>query len=409
MVRQAGAPVNRVVAMRADARVAAAIQVLAQWLDRAGPAERLMTAWGRANRYAGSGDRRAIADMVYLAIRRRSSALWVAGGDMSALPARRLMMGALRLDGADVDALFTGAEHAPEPLSKAERAEIRTLEEAPRAVRLDLSEWVLEHLEGVASDALAQLSQRAPLDLRVNRLKASRDAALAALIEADIHAAPLAEDPDALRVREGAYRMRQARAYREGLVEIQDCSSQRVARFANAVPGETVLDFCAGGGGKALALAAQMGGQGRVIAHDSAPQRLAQIPERAARAGAEIEIAENLDHLTGLCDLVFVDAPCSGSGAWRRNPEEKWRLTPDDLIRLTALQGQILEEAAGYTRPGGRLIYATCSLFRMENEARVAAFVAARPDFIAEETLRLQTLSEGDGFFACRLIRCSQE
>ncbi|HEU0221622.1 MAG TPA: RsmB/NOP family class I SAM-dependent RNA methyltransferase, partial [Paracoccaceae bacterium] len=207
-----------------------------------------------------------------------------------------------------------------------------------------------------------------------------------------------------LRVQAGATRLRSSAPYQDGRVEIQDLASQRVARFADARPGETALDYCAGGGGKTLALAMHMEGQGRLLAHDAAPPRMEELRRRAARAGLEVEIIGSEPATAPLaCDLVLVDAPCSGSGAWRRQPDAKWRLTPAELARLQALQDQILALACRHVRPGGRLVYATCSLFEAENGDRVAAFLAARPDFRREAELRLTPLEGGDGFYACRL------
>ncbi|MEL6477276.1 MAG: RsmB/NOP family class I SAM-dependent RNA methyltransferase [Pseudomonadota bacterium] len=399
--------------MRPDARVAAAIEVLSTWAADAGPAERLLAAWGRGNRYAGSGDRRAVADLVYDAIRRKRSALWAAGyaGPEGAGIARPMMLGALSLAGADLEGLFSGRDHAPPALTPAERAALRPVDEAPRAIRLDLPDWAEPYLDHVPEAALSLLGERAPLDLRANRLRGSREDALATLMGDGISAAPLTTDPDALRVLAQGHRVRTSAAYLSGLVEIQDASSQRAARFAAAQPGETVLDYCAGGGGKSLAFASQMENRGRIIAHDVSAARLSQIAPRAARAGAVIEIAETggLDALRQSCDLVFVDAPCSGSGAWRRNAEEKWRLTPDALRSFSELQRRVLEGARACLAPQGRLIYATCSLFRPENEDQVAAFLADHPEMRLNRSLALTELGEGDGFYMAELVLCPQK
>jgi 16S rRNA (cytosine967-C5)-methyltransferase len=194
----------------------------------------------------------------------------------------------------------------------------------------------------------------------------------------------------------------------DGHVEVQDAASQAVADYAQAMPGDTVLDYCAGGGGKVLALAASMAGQGHLHAHDIAPRRLAQLADRAIRAGAEITLLEpgQIGHLTGRCDLVLVDAPCSGSGAWRRNPDAKWRLTQNQLATYLQTQDTVLDQAGAAVRPLGRLIYATCSLLAVENQERVAKFLATHADFHrGREPLTLTPADGGDGFFACEIVR----
>jgi 16S rRNA (cytosine967-C5)-methyltransferase len=272
----------------------------------------------------------------------------------------------------------------------------------PDPVRLDYPDWLdgpLRDSLGTAFEpAMRALRHRAPVDLRVNALKADRETARAMLAGDGIAAEPLDLLPTALRAPTGAPVAR-SRAYREGVVELQDAASQAAAAMATAGPGDTVLDFCAGGGGKTLALAAQMGGHGRLLAHDATPARMRDLPARAARAGAtgESAAAHTRAALVGRCDVVFVDAPCSGSGSWRRDPGGKWRLTPERLRALPALQADILREAARYCRPGGRLIYATCSMLQSEADAGTAAM--GRPP---QEALRLTPADGHDGFYCAR-------
>ncbi|MEM7508707.1 MAG: RsmB/NOP family class I SAM-dependent RNA methyltransferase [Pseudomonadota bacterium] len=384
--------------MRPDARAAAAIDILDRWLTGVAPAERLLAEWGRANRYAGSGDRRAIGDLVYDAIRRRRSALWVSGAVSE--DGRALILGRTVLEGVDPTEIFTGARHAPAALDARDR--LRDLSDAPLAVRHDLPDWLEPYMAALPESTLSALGHRAPLDLRVNLLKATVPGAVARLVEEGVQAEAGPQSPPCLRVRDGAHRVARTGAYEDGWVELQDASSQAVADLAAALPGETVLDFCAGGGGKTLALAAAMQNRGRLFAYDAAPQRLAQIAPRAARAGARITCLDDagLQDLAGSCDLVFVDAPCSGTGAWRRTPEAKWALTPSRLDELTALQANILMQARRFLRPGGRMIYATCSLLNLENEARIDAFLEQHPHFRPGESLSLTDLAQGDGFFA---------
>jgi 16S rRNA (cytosine967-C5)-methyltransferase len=251
---------------------------------------------------------------------------------------------------------------------------------------------------------MAAMQERAPVDLRVNTLKTNPDAATVVLARDGVQVAPLPLVRHALRVLENPRAVAASRAYTQGMVELQDASSQLVAEAAGARLGMTVLDFCAGGGGKTLALAAAMQGQGRLLAWDVNPRRMADLPERARRAGAPVRILsdEELAALGATCDLVLVDAPCSGTGAWRRKPEGKWRITPDELARYPALQDSILDAAAAKVKPGGRLVYATCSLLASENESRAAAFAARHPGWRADGARRLSPLDGGDGFYCAR-------
>src|SRR5690625_1448013 len=392
--------------MTPAARIAAAIEIIDIWRAGEEGLDRVLTAWGRAHRFAGSGDRHAFAVYVYPAVRRVRSAGFVAGAGSHEADGRALLRGSLMLDGVEPAQFFTGQRYAPPPLGEDEATPPRPLSDAPRAIRLDLPDWLEAELAGIEEDALAELRERAPLDLRVNLLKADRDEAIAALAEDGIVVDPLPLSPTALRVRERPRLVARSRAYREGLVEIQDTASQAAAALAGARPGETVLDLCAGGGGKALALAAAMGGKGRLITHDASPARIAPLGERAGRAGAEIEIVESarLGALAGVPDLVFVDAPCSGSGAWRRNPDAKWRLTEAALEELLAVQDRLLQQAASLAGEDGRILYATCSLLRRENGERVDAFLAKTQGWRVAETITILPPA-GDGFFAALLTR----
>lgn len=401
--------------MTPAARLTAAAEILDYWLESGGLIDRILVDWGRARRFAGSRDRAAIADLVYEALRRRRSLLWPLGLEETG---RSLMLGLVRARGEDPAAFFTGEGHAPAALTEAERkalAAARPLEEAPDPVRLDWPDWLWAEAQaslGAATEAnLEALRRRAALDLRANLLKASREAAQAALRDEGIETSPLPLCETALRAPEGA-KIQASAAYREGLVEIQDAGSQAVAAASLPRPGETLLDYCAGGGGKSLALAALMKGSGRIYAHDLSARRMADLPLRAERAGARILLRPDPRGLEGACDHVFVDAPCSGSGAWSRNPEAKWRLTPEALADLSRTQLGILEEAARFLRPGGRISYVTCSLFQAENGRVLEAFLARRPEFRAlpagprAETAgwSLSPCAEDtDGFYLARL------
>ncbi|WP_111430961.1 RsmB/NOP family class I SAM-dependent RNA methyltransferase [Rhodobacteraceae bacterium DSL-40] len=392
--------------MTPGARLSAAIALLDAILAGE-PAERALTRWARASRFAGSKDRAAVRDLVFDGLRRRRSLGWLGGGDTG----RAIVLAGQAQAGEPLAGLFTGEGYDPAPVTGAETESFaRDLAGAPPGVRADVPDFLLEDLAdslGPDCDAiLAELQSRAPVDLRVNTLKARREAAIVVLARDGVHATPLPQLPTALRVVENPRLVAASRAYTQGMVELQDVSSQLAAAFAEAEPGMTVLDYCAGGGGKTLALAAAMEGEGRLMAWDANPRRLRDLPGRAQRAGARIEVLETPARkaLGAVCDLVFVDAPCSGTGAWRRKPEGKWLLDPERLAGFPPLQDRILDEAAGHVRPGGCLAYATCSFLRIENEARVAAFLARHPGWRLEEDCRLSPLEGGDGFYVARLI-----
>lgn len=388
--------------MTPAARVQAAIDVVAKWQDSDEGLDRVLAGWARTNRYAGSKDRAAIADHVYGAVRRMRSAGWVAGADDPA--PRDVLRGHLILDGIDPAEIFTGQKYAPATLSP-EEATQRPLKDAPRAIRLDYPDRMAPLAVSVPDEVLEALRHRAPLDLRVNTLKTDVKAAIAALATEAIQAAPHPLASTALRVADGARKVSNSRAYQNGLVEIQDAASQAVAEIAEASPGETVLDLCAGGGGKTLALAAKMKNQGRLLAYDFSQKRLAQLPPRANRAGAMISTItqKDLSGLQGACDLVLVDAPCSGSGAWRRNPDAKWRLTQEDLNALTQTQQKLLAQAQQLTTKGGRIAYVTCSLFDQENLDIVKAFEQSQDRFQMSQSRQFTTLDGADGFYVAIL------
>jgi len=381
--------------MTPAAQISAAIEILADLSERRRPAAEALKDWGASHRFAGSKDRAAIASLVFDALRKKASAAWVMGDDSP----RAVMLGALReargLDAGAIAALCTGERHAPAPLSDDERArlETATLDGAPDHVRGDYPEWLAERFAAAFGDRAAEegaaLAARAPVDLRVNILKGSREQALARLAHLDPAPTPLS--PLGLRIAAGQGRgpaLSAETAYVKGFVEPQDEASQLAALLCAAEPGEQVLDLCAGGGGKALALAGQMHNKGQLYAYDADGRRLMPIHERLERAGARnIQVrqpkgkADVLADLEGRCDLVLIDAPCTGTGTWRRHPDAKWRLAAGALELRLKEQAELLAQAVRFVKPGGRLAYVTCSLLREENEDQVAAFVAAHPDF----------------------------
>jgi 16S rRNA (cytosine967-C5)-methyltransferase len=384
--------------MTPGARLSAAIEVLAEIEAQRRPAADALKAWGLARRFAGSGDRAAVAGIVYDALRRKASAAFLMGGDGP----RALVLGMLRLERKlDVDAiarLCDGAGHSPAPLEAPERAALEgaTLAGAPPWIAGDYPEWLDSHLANVfgverAAEGAA-LASRAPLDLRVNALKADRERVAAAL--AHLGAVPARWSPLGLRIVLDAHAKNPAvhaePAFIKGLVEVQDEGSQLASLLADARPGQHVIDLCAGAGGKTLALAAIMGNQGQIYATDSDKRRLAPIHARVARAGARnIQIltpkgaTDALADLVGRADRVLIDAPCTGIGAWRRNPDAKWRMRPGALGIRVQEQAALLDRAVGLLKPNGRIVYVTCSLLAEENGDQVRGFLARHPDFTA--------------------------
>ncbi|MDJ0993823.1 MAG: RsmB/NOP family class I SAM-dependent RNA methyltransferase [Dinoroseobacter sp.] len=380
--------------MTPAARVQAAIEILDRIRDGE-PAERALTRWARASRFAGSKDRAAVRDHVFDALRRRESYAWVGGANTG----RGLMIGAARSGEFDLAEVFSGSAYGPASLTDAELAAGSPLSAAPEEVQLDFPKWLAPHFCDGSREFLEASRERAPLDLRVNLLKADLASAAAALATEGILTQPVPEVSTALRVIEGARKVARASAYLDGLVEIQDASSQAAVVTAAPEQGDTVLDFCAGGGGKALALAALTAAP--VYVHDVDPARMKDIAPRAVRAGAQCPVWDG----SGRFDLVFVDAPCSGSGTWRRAPEAKWRLTPERLEELCRVQAQVLRSAAAHVAPNGRLVYATCSVLECENGDQVRAFVAETSDWQIREMDRFDPKTAGDGFFFAILER----
>lgn len=386
--------------MTPAARHAAAIEVLDQILD-AKPAEQTLTNWGRAHRFAGSGDRHAIRDLVYDALRCRRSFAALGGG----MTGRGLVLGGLRARGLDPAEVFTGQAHAPQALTPDERAGPAP-DQAPKgAEALDVPDWLLPELTASLGaetvPVLMALRQRAPVFLRVNLARIDRAGAQARLADEGILALPDDLARSALRVTAGERRIATSAAYRDGLVELQDAASQAVVEGLELRPGLRVLDYCAGGGGKTLALAA-LGAT--PFAHDLSSARLRDLPVRAARAGARVTIVERPAE-TGPYDLILADAPCSGSGSWRRDPQGKWALTPERLAGLMAVQAEILDRCLTMLAPGGTLAYATCSLLSCENEGQITACLARHSGLRLIGARRFSPLSGGDGFFLAKLTR----
>ena len=418
--------------MTPAARLAAAASVLDSIAQGRAPAEVVLKAWGAANRYAGSKDRRAVADRVYRVLRARGRLVWAMGGREDG---RALVIGSLALiDGLpleEIEALHSGEGYGPRPLSKQERARITAGEgDLPGWVAAGLPEFVVEDFKATfgerwSEEARELMAPRAPIDLRVNTAKSPVEAVAAELTAAGLSPEPTPWSARGLRLSsEPPPNVQALEAFKAGRIEIQDEGSQIVTWLAGSglgfTPESIVVDYCAGGGGKTLALAVQgladadpstvaapkpagwsptgedeaaarraapLAAGMRLIACDVVQKRLDNIRPRLQRAGVAADlrlIGQNgggVEEFNGRADLVFVDAPCSGSGTWRRRPEDAWRLKPDEVERLHGLQLRILAQAAQLVKPGGRLAYVTCSMLSRENEATADAFEAAHADF----------------------------
>ncbi len=387
--------------MTPAARTQAAIELLDEVIAAArgggAAADTLVSRYFATRRYAGSKDRRAVRELVYAAIR-RAGEVPVSG---------RAAMLAVAADDAAVAATFDGSTHGPAAIEAGEQAAVGGIMPAWLATALAES--------GVSAEQQAALVARAPLDVRINRLTA--DTAAIDRLSGE----PIAGLPDALRLPSGTNVDALG-----GQVEVQDAGSQIVSLAARAQPGQAVVDLCAGGGGKTLALAAALANDGRILATDIDRGRLSRLAPRAAKAGVTIvetrlldpkREAEALSDWADAADCVLIDAPCSGTGTWRRNPEARWRLSPDRLDRFAAQQRYVLEVGAALVRPGGALVYIVCSLLDAEGAGQVDAFLTDHPGWSAEpldlpagsargQGLRLDPASDGtDGFFVARLIR----
>jgi 16S rRNA (cytosine967-C5)-methyltransferase len=436
--------------MTPGARLQAAIDLLTEIHNASAPADRSSAAFFRNRRYIGGSDRRAILDHAYAVLRQLAKIDWWIGEFKSEhglphLERARLIAKLALIDGWTADKIagsFDGGEYRPKQLNRTERAFAASLEGAdlragaqPKWVRFEYPDWIEQSLikrfgPHFEQEMAAQIAEAAT-DIRANALKATREEALAALAAENVKAEPTALSPLGIRL-EGRPPMGALKCFQDGLIEVQDEGSQLAALLVDARPGQRVVDFCAGAGGKTLAIAAAMKNKGKIVACDTLKGRVERAGDRLKRAGAfnverkglESERDPWVKRHAGGFDRVLVDAPCSGTGTWRRNPDAKWRLQPDELPRLAALQASILDSAQRLVKPGGRLVYATCSILPEENDDQVEAFLARHPDFervpVAEvwkdvigtpcpadgPTLSLTPLRHGtDGFFVAIMAR----
>jgi len=429
--------------MTPAARASAAIEVLADIDQRKRPASEALKDWGLGHRFAGSGDRAAIGNLVFDCLRTRLSAAYAMGEDSPRALVLRTLVSSWGMTPDQVAALCDGSRFAPAPLSAAERDGLAGAlpTDAPAHIRGDYPDWLASAFGQAFGDRAAEegaaLSARAPVDLRVNTLKAGRDKALKSLSRFAPAPTPYSRVGVRIAPREGAARSPHVEAeagHGKGWFEVQDEGSQVASLLTGAAPRQQVIDLCAGAGGKTLALAALMENTGQLYAYDADRLRLRPIFERLKRAGARnVQVLpagepETLRPLEGKMDLVVIDAPCTGSGVWRRRPDAKWRLSPEMLAARVDEQRSVLDQGAALVKPGGRLAYITCSVLPGENREQVAAFLERHADFKivpwrelweaavpvapppsaddSDETLLMTPLSHGtDGFFVAVVER----
>src|ERR1700675_110921 len=391
--------------MTPAARLSAAIELIDNIDNQRIPAAKALKEWGTAHRYAGSGDRAGISGLIWDVLRRRASSAWIMDEDTP----RARVLGMLRvergLEPEAIAALCDGGRFAPEPLTDAERAALasRSLADAPAHIAGDYPEWLDPYLAQVFGDDRAAeataMASRAPLDLRVNTLKAKREKVLGST--AHLGTVPTPWSPIGLRIELGADARNPGIHAEEdvikGAIEVQDEGSQLAALLSGAKPGEQVIDLCAGAGGKTLALAAMMQGKGRLIATDHDKRQLAPIYERLSRAGVhncDVRTPkgpnDTLSDIHG-ADLVLIDAPCTGTGTWRRNPDAKWRMRPGALEVRLKDQVAVLDRGADLVKPGGRIAYITCSVLYAENGEQIRAFTARHPEFAVVPPAQIAT------------------
>ena len=389
--------------MTPEARISAAIDVLDRILSGT-PGEQALTGWARGNRFAGSSDRAAIRDHVFGALRCRRSFAALGG----ALTGRGLMLGSLRDAGVDPRGVFTGIGHAPSPLTDAENSHLNNDVQLDPNVKLDCPDWLAPALQASLGADFAPVMQalrhRAPVFLRVNTRRTTREAAIADLAREGIIAQPHPLVKTALEITENARKIQTGPSYLDGVVELQDAASQALVEMLPLAEGQRVLDYCAGGGGKTLAMSTRA--DLTLFAHDADPGRMRDLPARAKRAGITVKTLTTAQLSgAGPFDLVLTDVPCTGCGSWRRTPEAKWALTEARLTELVKLQQEILVSASSLVRPGGVLAYATCSLLDAENVNQIKVFRAGHPGWNLVADRRFTPMDGADGFFIAILRR----
>lgn len=401
--------------MKEAARIQTAIELTDEIFAFRQPADNTINVYFRTRRYIGSTDRRVVSDLVWQTLRHY--------GRLSSLSAEKLtgraaVMMMLFFQKRDLDSLFNGEKYAPAPLNEAEKIFLKQLPDALPPAVLECPEWLKDKID--AADIVA-MAEQAPLDLRVNTLKSDRKHVLALLEQAGIQARETPYSSSGIRIHE-RLNVTSLPVFRDGLIEIQDEGSQIVSLLTQAAAGQTVIDWCAGAGGKTLAMSAMMRAKGTIYAVDNDPKRMRDLPDRACRAAANNVIVLNDYNNLKMYDLVLVDAPCTGSGTWRRSADARWRITPQQSAGIIKTQREILDKACRFVKKGGKLFYITCSLDPAENEDQVRAFLQNHNDFKLEdlspvlenltgkkgtaETIRLSpSVFRTDGFFAASFIK----
>lgn len=401
--------------MKDSARIQTAIELTDEIFAFRQPADNTINVYFRTRRYIGSTDRRVVSDLVWQTLRHY--------GRLSSLSAEKLtgraaVMMLLSYEKQDIETLFDGQKYAPAPLSEAEKSFLKQLPGVLPPPVLECPEWLRNKID--TADIVAMTGE-APLDLRVNTLKSDRKHVLALLEQAGIQAQETPYSSSGIRIRE-RLNVTSLPVFRDGLIEIQDEGSQIVSLLTRAEAGQTVIDWCAGAGGKTLAMSAMMRAKGTIYAVDNDPKRMRDLPDRACRAAANNVIVLNDYNNLKMYDLVLVDAPCTGSGTWRRSADARWRITPQQSAGIIKTQREILDKACRFVKKGGKLFYITCSLDPAENENQVRAFLQSHNDFKLEDlspvlenltgqkrtdkTVRLNpSVFQTDGFFAASFIK----
>ena len=402
--------------MTPGARVSAAIEILDNYFAEV-PENKALLNWFRGNRFAGSKDRRAIREIFFKCLRYKRSSLWPFEKAGYLESGRHLVIGMLTISVEPLSDIFNEKKYSPESLSVTEKTVIesfsKTLSEAPLSVKLNFPEFLESNLKDSFGDSLSEnlnsLNERASLFLRINCIKGTHESVTNRLKEEEIVVETVIKSNYGLKVLKNARALDKSKCYLMGEVEIQDISSQAAVDFINPKRGSKILDFCAGGGGKTLAMASVTLADGEFFVHDASLSRMMNLTKRCSRAGFRVQIL-NLNELESsnqVFDLVVADVPCSGTGAWRRNPGSKWWLSQNKLDDLLIDQRKILLTASKYVKKGGAFAYMTCSVLKKENRDQIDWFLATNIDFCLEKDISISPLQGGDGFYTSLLKKVS--
>ena len=402
--------------MTPGAQVSAVIDILDNYLVGV-PENKALLNWFRGNRFAGSNDRRAIRDIFFNCLRFKRSSLWPFETSGYRENGRYLVMGMLTLSGERLSEIFNEEKYSPKVLTENEKVVIKSFEkigaQAPLSVKHNFPEFLEQSLKDSFNtnffESLKCLNTRASLFLRVNCIKGTRKSVISSLKKEGIVTEFASNSNFGLKVLKNAKYLDRSQSYLTGEVEIQDISSQAAVDFIKPMKGKKILDFCAGGGGKTLAMASLTLADGEFFVHDISVSRTPNLIKRCKRAGFSVRVltTDVLENLNDKFDLVVADVPCSGTGAWRRNPGSKWWLTRNKLDNLLVTQKDILETASKYVKTGGILAYMTCSVLKKENKDQIDLFLSVNKDFCLEQDILISPLQGGDGFYASRLRKVS--